>query len=573
MIDQLPNFPVPDEQLEQPIDKQRYTRITRFFARMILHIIMWDLVGGRLFLIKGKVKSNRPERYRKLARQFRELAVEMGGVMIKLGQFLSSRVDVLPMEIIQELAGLQDEVPPVPNDEIAAAIRTELGDPLLRFAEIETEPLAAASFGQTHRAWLKTDTDERGAAVVVKVQRPNIELTVRTDLAALRVVAKWMMNYRPIRTRADAPALMEEFAVILWEELDYVSEAENASRFADIFDSYAGMYVPKFYREHCTERVLVIENVESLKVTDVAAMTAAGIDSTQVADRLLDVYFQQVFEEAYFHADPHPGNIFIRPRPDKPHAEDAPTPFDIIFIDFGMMGKIPDEMHSLLGKMLVSITTRDSTGLTDAYAKMGFFLPGADLERISEAQSHILDQIWGRGLLDLANPDMNEVQELGREFKDILFEFPFQIPQNFIYLGRALGILSGISSVLNPAINPWSYIEKYGQRLVTSDQFRDIGLNTAIETLREYADLPLRIKRIVDLAESGQLSVNFKPDRQTSQKLLKLEQHSRQLNTSILASATLVSGTMLFLKGERSMGKLFWAVTGAITSWSAWRNK
>ena len=574
-IQELRSAALTEEPVDDTIDRKRYGRITRFFARMILHFIMWDLIGGRVFLLRSRVRSNRTERYRQLARQFRDLAIDMGGVMIKLGQFLSARIDVLPIEIIEELRGLQDAVPPVDQAAIRTVIERELGNPTTTFAQLESQPLAAASLGQTHRAWLKAEdgSGERGDSVVVKVQRPDIEMVVRTDLAALRVVARWLMHYRPIRARANVPALMEEFAITLWEELDYRSEVENAERFAKIFDEYTGLYVPRFYRDYCTDHILVIENVESLKVTDLGALRDAGIDTHQVADRLLDVYFQQVFEESYFHADPHPGNIFIRPRADIEHAEEEPTPFDLIFIDFGMMGRIPEEVNDLLQTMLVSITTRNARGLTDAFTKLGFFLPSADLDRITEAQEQILDQIWGRGLLDLAQPDMQEVKDLSRQFKDVLFDFPFQIPQNFIYLGRALGILSGLSSLLNPEINPWGYIEQYGQRVAQSKRIQSASFAALGEMFTEYAQLPAQAKRMLDSAEKGELKLQFKPDKATSRQLDRLERRTRQVNSTLLATATVISGTILYVTGEPSLGTGFWGISGVLILWSMWRGR
>ena len=353
---------------DETIDRPRYRRITRFFALAILHLAWWDILLGRLPLIRRYVRRSRPERLRQLSRRFRNLAVEMGGVMIKLGQFLSSRVDVLPPEITAELQGLQDEVPPVPADQIQAVLQTELGDLAARFSQIETAPLAAASLGQTHRAWLRDETGDgdgagangRGPAVVVKVQRPQIEEIVRTDLAALRAIAPWIMRYRPARRRADVPALMEEFARTLWEELDYLSEADNAERFAQMFQDNPQIYIPRIYREHSTGRVITLENVEAIKIADVAEMTAVGIDSRKVAGALFDAYFQQVFREGFFHADPHPGNLFVRPRAEAadpraeaadPRAEAGPSvgaegngrangsrPFELIFIDLAWWG-------------------------------------------------------------------------------------------------------------------------------------------------------------------------------------------------------------------------------------------
>jgi predicted unusual protein kinase regulating ubiquinone biosynthesis (AarF/ABC1/UbiB family) len=558
--------PAPPEPASQNFRADgRFRRILTFFARVIGHLIVWDIIGGRLPLLKTAVRQSRPRRFRRWAHRFRELAVEMGGVMIKLGQFLSSRVDVLPPEITEELEGLQDEVTPEATGRILAVIRAELGDLAARFARFEERPLAAASLGQTHRAWLKPDsetndhesdpTSELGQAVVIKVQRPNIAAIVETDLAALRIVARWTMRYKPIARRADVPALMEEFAKTLWEELDYRAEVDNAERFADMYADDPRVYIPAMYRQHCADRVIVMENVESPKITDIAAMTAAGINPAQVAETLLDVYFDQVFREGFFHADPHPGNLFIRPRPDipwPPEEEDeigGGRPFWLIFVDFGMVGRVPSLMGDNLRQVLVSVTQRDGRKLTEAYQRLGFFLPGADLTRIAEAQNAVLDRIWGRNLMDLARPDPAELEELGQEFRDLLFDFPFQIPQDFIYLGRALGIVSGLVAQLDEQINPWYYIEKYGEALVANREGQRFGLETAWQLVRPYLNTPAQVQRLLTLAENGRLRVQT--DRETLRQYERIEKKIGQLGWSILGAAGMLSGTLLYLNRKK----------------------
>lgn len=548
--------------IEGEYDRGRYGRILTFFARAIAHVILWDLLGGRVPLLRAWVRRTRPERYRRWARRFRALAVDMGGVMIKLGQFLSSRLDVLPPEITSELQGLQDEVPPVDFAQIDQVLRQELGDISRRFAIFERAPLAAASLGQAHRARLYPlpgfNGTEAGASVVVKVQRPHIEEVVRTDLAALRVVAQWVMRYGPIRRRANVPALMEEFAATLWDELDYLSEADNAERFAQMYANSEFVYIPAVYREHSTARVIVLEDVESLKITDRDGMLATGIDPTEVADRLLDAYFLQCFHEGFFHADPHPGNLFVRPRTDLPwpsgNGAGPPPgrPFWLIFVDFGMVGHIPELMGQNLRKIVISVTQRDAAQLTEAYSNLGFFLPGADLERITEAQELLLEQIWGRNLLDLAQPDPKELEELGREFRDILFDFPFQIPQDFIYLGRALGIVSGLVSQLNPQINPWYKIEQYGEELIRGDQpIREFTRESLLELIRPFLNAPTRVRRVIEAAEAGKLKVQSVPARETQQQLDRIERRLSQLNWSILGAAGIISAAMVYLSRKK----------------------
>ena len=536
------------------IDQLRYRRILRFFAGVIANIIWWDLMMGRVPVARQRVVSSRPQRLRQIARDFRGLAIEMGGVMIKLGQFLSSRVDVLPIEVTQELQGLQDEVPPADSEQVFALLREQLGDLNRRFVNIERQPLAAASLGQVYRARLRPAGAAEVVRVVVKVQRPGIEDLVRTDLAALRVVARWTMRYKPIRKRANVPALLEEFARTLWQELDYRAEADNAEQFAEIHADNPRIQIPRVYREHSTARVVVLEDVEALKIGDTAALAAAGIDTKDVAELLLEAYFKQIFVAEFFHADPHPGNLFVRPRPTAETASDAPPDFQLVFVDFGMAVRLPKAMGENLRKVLIGVTQRDSRQLVEAYRDLGFFLPGADVERINEAHEAILDQIYGRNLLDLTQPDPREIEAIGREFRDLLFDFPFQIPQDFIYLGRALGMISGLVSTLDPHINPWRQIERYGQQLLRGQsfqQFRDMRLAGVVELLRPFLDTPARIQRLLEEAEKGRLRVQLKSDRDAVRQQERLEKRVGQLAWSIISGAGILSATLIYLERRR----------------------
>ncbi len=531
----------------------RYRRILLFFSGAIIHFIWWDVLWGRAPFVRDWVRQSRPNRFRRWARRFRLLAVEMGGVMIKLGQFFSSRVDVLPPEITEELQGLQDEVPPAAWADIALVLRADLGDINARFARFDQEPLAAASLGQVYRAWLWPEEPggALGASVVVKVQRPNIAQIVRIDLSALRVVTRWVQRYPPIGRRADAPALMDEFARTLWEELDYEAEANNAEKFAQMYAGSEEIIIPAVYRDHSAACVIVLEDVEAIKITDMAAMAAAGIDSKQVAERLLETYFGQIFKEGFFHADPHPGNLFVRPYPESIWDPDEPRQFWLTFVDFGMVGRVPDLMGDNLRKMLVSVTQRDARQLTEAYSDMGFFLPGADLDRITEAQATVLDRIWGRNLLDLARPDPKEMQEWGFEFRDLLFEFPFQIPQDFIYLGRCLGMVSGLVSLLDPEINPWHQIEKFGEELISSQELREFGMETAWQLVRPYLSAPARVQKLLDAVEQGRLKVQTVPDRETLRRLDRIEKRLGQIAWSIFGAAGMISATLFYQRKRR----------------------
>lgn len=525
----------------------RFRRILIFFGLSILQVIVVDLLLTRIPILGGQIRATRPRRLRHFARNFRTLALEMGGVMIKLGQFLSSRVDVLPAEITDELLDLQDEVPAVPTPLMFAILDRELGDWRSKFAEIDEEPLAAASLGQAYRAWLPAaDALSQGETVIIKVQRPNIEETVRIDLSALQIVAQWLMRYPPIARRANAPKLMDEFAVTLWEELNYESEMDNADRFRAMYATNPAVQIPHIYRELSTNRVIVMEDVSAIKLTDMEALEAAGIDTHRVADLLLDVYFRQVFIEAFFHADPHPGNLFIKPMGE--NRGDGKRPFRLVFIDFGMVGHVPDLVGENLSTVLIAVTQRDSHRLIQAYQNLGFFLPDADLDRITEVNAVLLDRIWGRNLLELANPDPREIQELGKEFRDLFYDFPFQIPQDFIYLGRAIGMVSGLVSQLNPEINPWYHLEKFGAELVKSESGRELSKAVILEVLRPFLQIPSQLASVLTDLERGKLKVHTVADPETKRRLDQMDKKLNQVSWSILGAAGIISATLVYLK-------------------------
>lgn len=297
-------------------------------------------------------------------------------------------------------------------------------------------------------------------------------------------------------------------------------------------------------------------------------MRDAGIDTAHIADRLLELYFRQFFIEGFFHADPHPGNLFVQPLPP---TDDNPYPFAIVFVDFGMMGRIKESLSRNLQKVLLSVAQQDAHALTQAYADMGFFLPGADLERIEEAQKVLLARIWGRNLLEMARPDPAEVRELSLEFRDILFELPFQVPQDFVYLGRAVGMISGLASLLNPNINPWYQFEKFALEVAQTQGIGEFSLEQVGSELRSLLAIPARARRLLEAAESGKLRIRSLPDPQTTRRLDRLERQVNQLNWGLVSMAVLISGTVLYVSGETGLGTAFWGVAALLLTLSLLR--
>jgi len=534
--------------------RKRYLRILWFFGWTILSVIGWDLVLPHLGL-RGWSRSTRTNRMQNHARRFRKLAVEMGGVMIKVGQFLSARLDVLPREITDELAGLQDEVAPEPFEPIKALIEAEFGVPLgQKFNDFELTPLAAASIGQVYYAHLCT-TQADGSpcpAVVVKVQRPHIEEIVDVDLAALKIVGRWLQKYPPIRKRANVPQLMEEFSRSLYEEIDYLHEGKNAETFAENFKENAGVRVPQVIWSHTTKRVLTLEDVGGIKITDYAAIEAAGINCTEVANRLLDTYLKQIFEDGFFHADPHPGNLFVQPAAAGADSGD----WKLTFVDFGMAGTLPENTFKALREVLISVGTQDAHRLVQTYSMLNLLLPGADLEQLERASQRVFERLWGKSTTQMREMHPEDAREFVDEFGDLLYEMPFQVPENLILLGRCVSILSGMCTGLDPDFNVWESLAPYAGKLVEAEsggKWQTV-LNEVVTMLQKVLALPAKTDALLSRMEQGRLEVRTPT---LSRDLERLNHSQRKIAGTVVFAAFLLSGVQLYVAGSEALAAGF----------------
>jgi len=541
--------------------RSRYRRITWFFARLLINIAFWDLFLPRLGL--GRFSTHtRKGRLQKAAISYRALAIQMGGVLIKVGQFLSSRVDVLPPEFTQELVGLQDEVPSEPFEAIRRVMEAEFEAPITeKFTAFESTPLAAASLGQVHRARITRGKFETSAGlgsqsrggwcedVVVKVLRPNIEKIIETDLAALQTVGSWLNRYRPIRKRANVPALLNEFTRILYQEIDYLAEGRNAETFAANFKDYPGVRVPYVCWTHTTRRVLTLENVLAIKITDYDAITSAGVRREEVASRLLDTYLKQIFEDGFFHADPHPGNLFVHPL-DKSIGPDgsAQRDWELTFVDFGMVGQVPPNLRTGLRELLIGVGTRNAGQVVHAYQMMGILLPDADVNLIERASARVFDQYWGKNMTELTSVSYEEMKDLADEFRELIYQLPFQVPQNIIFLARCVGILSGMCTGLEADFNLWAHLAPYAKKIMAEEatQARQRWLEEAGKLARTMITLPYKIDSTLSKMERGELAVRIP---EISQQTRRMTQAVRSLTSGVIFAALFLGAIQLFITG------------------------
>ncbi|MDZ8172584.1 ABC1 kinase family protein [Microbacterium xanthum] len=520
--------------------RARYRRILRFAARYMVQAWWFELFLPRIGLASLAARG-RARRLQRLARNFHALAVSLGGLMIKVGQFMSSRLDVLPPVITKELEGLQDEVPPVRFEEIRAFAEAELGAPLSAIYEwIDPEPLAAASLGQAHRArLLGVEALEVGfAEVVVKVQRPGIDRIVDVDLAALRRVAAWLSRVRVVREHVDLPALLEEFAITSREEIDYLHEAANAERFREVFAGDPRVGTPDVAWERSTRRVLTLADVTAIKITDRDALRDAGIDPTEVAHEFAAVMFDQLFTHGYFHADPHPGNVFVTPTPE------AERPWSLTFIDFGMMGEVPDRLRRGLQQLIIAVAARNGRQLVDSIRDVGVLLPSADTVELERAMTTLFARFGGMGFAELQEVDPREFRDFAIEFRDLVRRMPFQLPENFLLVIRAVSLTSGVCSALDPAFNIWDAVEPYAQRLIRDERggLVQAFAKEAASVAGLVARMPRRVDDVLTRLEDGRLAVD---SPRLDARVRGLETLARRVVSAVLFAGLLIAGAVL----------------------------
>ncbi len=551
--------------MKQSTLRLRYWRIVLFFGRVVFGFIAWEVVGPRLGL-RRLAERTREQRLQRTAARFRVLAIALGGLMIKLGQFLSSRLDVLPRSITNELSGLQDEVPAEELDALLSVATAELGGPLSEhFAWFDEDPLAAASLGQAHRARLRdADADELGFRdVVVKIQRPHIQQVIEVDLAALRRVGRWLTRYRPIASRANVPGLVEEFAHTSLNEVEYLAEAANAERFAENFAADPRVKVPRIVWELTSRRVLTLEDVSAIKIADHAAITAAGIDRGQVATVLVESYLQQIFQDSFVHLDPHPGNLFVTPITDPAPGEPA---WKLTFIDFGMMGEVPENLREGLTEALISVGLRDGARAVRSMEILNVILPGADMHLIERASTEVFARFGGMSMDELVNVPPEEMIEFAGQFRELVFELPFQVPEDMLMLGRSVGILSGVATGLEPSFNVWAVLTPYAATLVSGEGGLSVDriVKEAADLGRTLLALPGRVDRVLTSAERGELTVRTP---RVAAQVERLNRTARGTNGVLVFAALLLAGAVA-LATDPVLGRWLMGLSAAPLLWA-----
>jgi predicted unusual protein kinase regulating ubiquinone biosynthesis (AarF/ABC1/UbiB family) len=393
--------------------------------------------------------ARKEERYRRqdgrAARALYRSAVRLQGMLIKACQFIATRADVLPDAWVNTLSGLHDHVPPRPFAAIRERVERELGRPLDDvFAEFDPRPLASASLAQVHAARLHD-----GRRCAVKVQYPGIEGIVRADLRNLAVILRvlaWLEHDFDFRV------LMREAFKYIPMELDFEHEADNCETIARNLAARADVVVPRVYREFSTRRVLVMELIEGIKITDVAALERAGIDKRAVAQKLMEVFCEQVLRDGFFHADPHPGNVMVQPGP------------RLVLLDFGLAKDFPPRFRDGIVRLTFSILTVDNAGIAAAFEQLGFRTRDGSPETLITLANLLLGNTIRRGR---AYADKQLIEEFSEELPRALRVNPIvEVPADVLLVTRVMGLLSGLGKTLDSRVDLFATIMPYAQRLL-----------------------------------------------------------------------------------------------------------
>ncbi|HVV84053.1 MAG TPA: AarF/UbiB family protein [Kofleriaceae bacterium] len=509
------------------------------------------------------------------ARRIERTITELQGLFIKVGQLISIMTNFLPEEFRRQLEGLQDNVPPRPYPDIEKRVREELGGtPDELFASFERRPVASASIGQVHKATLQS-----GEAVAVKVQYPDIDQIVRSDLKTLRrifSIVQWFVPYEGLDD------VYREIRAIVLQELDFRAEADNGDRIAANFPDRSDVAFPRVVRDRSTERVLTTYFESGVKVSDVAGLKQLGLDRTLLAKQVVEVYCQQIFTDGCYHADPHPGNLLVRP------AAAGDGTAQLVFLDFGAVAAISPQFRQGIVELVQGGLTRDTRRIVKAMRQMGFVAKNAD-ERVFEQVVEYFSEKFHASIslehLNLRDLKLDPDRTLERSLESLAdlrkmdislreLSANFHVPKEAIVLERTLLLLMGLCTELDPALNPMTVIRPYLERFVLGDQdWSGLLVETSRDVVMGVAALPADLRRFMRAAHAGDLRIRFSNLEASSDLMYRL-------GHQVIFAAVGIAGAAIavVLEGRGELERAAWGwwtarAAGVMLVWSWWSSR
>jgi ubiquinone biosynthesis protein len=492
-------------------------------------------------LVPGKRSEDNEPRF---AIRVRLVLEELGPSFVKLGQLLSTRADLLPADVIAELARLQDNVPPLPFSEMQRAIEAELGAPIAElFSRFDEQPLASASIGQVYRALLKTDDGE--VEVVVKAQRPNVERTIDRDIDLLHLFARAVERSMP-EARAYTPVrLVEEFDRAIRAELDFAQEADNAERFAQNFADLSTVCFPTVYRQVSSRKAITLGYFDGRNIFDAVAQ---GVDAELIAKNAVQIVVKMIFEHGFFHADPHPGNILIMGGASEPV---------LGLVDLGLVGHLSPRLRDRLVDLVIAAGTKDPRGLADALYAIGRPTKKIDRAAYEADVARLADKYLGRKLGDVAFAD------LIRDLSGAALRYGIETPAELLMVGKALMTVEGIARQLYPSLDVVEEMRPYLVEIVGSryspERITSDMLQIAARFANAASEFPGRADDILEDLRHGRMSVEVRQPNLTR----AAERFGRRLFHGLLAGSLTLGGSILLAHDHRMEGALMLGGAGA----------
>jgi len=479
-------------------------------ALAILWPFLWFVLCLRWDQLWGHTDRNVGRR----SVQLRKLLTDLGPTFIKVGQALSTRPDLVRKDYLEELTQLQDQLPPFPSEQAFARIESELGRPIAEiFAQISPEPVAAASLGQVYKAQLHS-----GEWVAVKVQRPHLQEQLSLDLYLIRWASTWLGPWLPLNLGSTLTAVVDEFGRKLFEEIDYLHEGRNCERFAEYFRDDPDVYVPRIFWAYSTRRVLTLEWIDGIKLTDVERIRAANLEVKQLVRIGVVAALKQLLEYGFFHADPHPGNLF------------ALTDGRMAYIDFGMMDQLTEEMKEYLVDALVHLVDRDYNALIDDFIHLGFLQSDVGRQELIPALEKVLADVLTQ---EVVNFNFKTATD---QFSDLMYRYPFQVPSHFALVIRSLVTQEGVALSLYPQFRIVGVAYPYVAKRLLTDESPRIRQRLLQVLIKDGKFRWNRLENLIQIARSDG-GLDWLPTAQTGLRYLMSEE-ARDLRRQLVLSLT-----------------------------------
>ncbi|MFB8793219.1 MAG: AarF/ABC1/UbiB kinase family protein [Microcoleus sp.] len=518
-------------------NREKYSRRRRFFdiwAFVLLWLASLWLDSKDWSYWKGVTEEKKVARRRFQAIWVRETLLDLGPTFIKVGQLFSTRADLFPAEYVEELSKLQDRVPAFSYEQLEVIVEQDLGKTVHElYQSFDPVPLAAASLGQVHKAQLHS-----GPEVVVKVQRPGLRKLFEIDLQILKGIARYFQNHPKWGRGRDWMGIYEECCRILWLEIDYINEGKNADTFRRNFRNCDWVQVPRVYWRYAAPRVLTLEYLPGIKISHYEALDAAGIDRKSIAQKGAEAYLQQLLNDGFFHADPHPGNIAV--------SADG----SLIFYDFGMMGQIQSNVREGLMETLYGIAAKDGQRIMDSLINLGALVPTGDMSPVRRSIQYMLDNFMDKPF------ENQSVSAITDDLYDIAYNQPFRFPATFTFVMRAFSTIEGVGRGLDPQFNFMEVAQPFAMQLMTngngpdttSSIFNELGRQAA-QVSSTALSLPRRIEETIDKLEQGDLRIRVR-SAETERLLRRISSVQMGTNYTLLMSAFTLSATILFVSNQ-----------------------